>query len=78
MKKYRKGGGLKAQKMTRQKAKLLCKMAEGGEAAMDNIMMSSMEQKMTKGGDAKRVASSADGTSKMQSYKLGGWTHSGK
>lgn len=53
-------------------------MAEGGEAAMDNIMMSSIEQKMTKGGDAKRVASSADGTSKMQSYKLGGWTHSGK
>ena len=52
-------------------------MANGGESALDNIMLSSMEQKMTKGGDAKRVVSKADGTEKLQSYKRGGWTHSG-
>ena len=45
---------------------------------MDNIMMRTIEEKMTKGGDANRLASSADGTSKRQSYKMGGWTHSGK
>jgi len=78
MKKYKKVGGLQPQKMTRQKAKLLCRMADGGEPALDNIMLSSIEQKMNKGNNANRVASSADGTSKMQSYKMGGWTHSGK
>jgi len=78
MKNNSKGGGLKPQKMTRQKAKLLCKMADGGDPAMDNIMMRTIEEKMTKGGDANRLASSADGTSKRQSYKMGGWTHSGK
>ena len=78
MRKNKKGGGLKPRKMTRQKAKLLCKMVDGGEPAMDNIMLSSLEEKMTKGGDANRVASSADGSSQMQAYKRGGWTYSGK
>jgi|TARA_R110002012_G_scaffold109803_3_gene253980 hypothetical protein len=78
MRKNKKGGGLKPQKMTRQKAKLLCRMADGGESAMDNIMLGSLEEKMIKGGDANRVASSADGSSKMQAYKRGGWTYSGK
>jgi hypothetical protein len=77
MKYKKKGGGLNPQKITRQKSKLLCRMANGGESALDNIMLSSMEQKMTKGGDAKRVVSKADGTEKLQSYKRGGWTHSG-
>ena len=51
MRKNKKGGGLKPQKMTRQKAKLLCRMADGGESAMDNIMLGSLEEKMIKGGD---------------------------
>jgi|TARA_B110000259_G_C13838533_1_gene331682 hypothetical protein len=76
MKKYKGGGGLKPQKMTRQKTKLLCKMVDGGQTG--DIMMDSLQQKMTLGSDAKRLAKKADGSEQMQSYKMGGWTHSGK
>ena len=40
MKYKKKGGGLNPQKVTRQKSKLLCRMANGGESALDNIMLS--------------------------------------
>jgi len=40
------------------------------------MMMGSILEKMQKGGNAKRVASKADGTEQLQEYKIGGWTHS--
>ena len=64
---------LPKQKLSRQKTKLL--MRSGGE--LDEIMMASVVEKMNKGGNAKRVVA-RDGKEKMQAYKLGGWTHSGK
>ena len=64
---YMKKGG------SRKDMKLLLKL--GGD--VDEIMMASMEDKMRKGGSAKRVASFASAGSKMQEYKMGGWTHSG-
>jgi len=66
--------GLQSQKMTKQKSKLLCKQG-GGE--LDDIMYGSMVDKMKKGGNAKRLASKADGSESMQEYKMGGWTSSG-
>ena len=68
----KKSRGLKPQKMTKQKAKLL--MRSGGE--LDDMMLGSVVEKMRKGGKAKRLASKADGTEKLQEYKMGGWTHS--
>ena len=65
--------GLPHQKITKQRAKLLCKRA-GGE--LDDIMSNSMIEKMRKGGNAKRLASKADGSESMQEYKMGGWTSS--
>ena len=69
-----KSQGLPYQKLTKQKSKLLCKQI-GGE--LDNIIYGSMIEKMRKGGNAKRLASNADGSENMQEYKLGGWTYSG-
>jgi len=68
----KKHGGLKPQKMTRQKAKLL--MRSGGE--LDEMMLGSIQDKMRKGGNAKRVVKAQNGREKMQAYKMGGWTHS--
>jgi hypothetical protein len=70
----KKSRGLKPQKMTRQKTKLL--MRSGGE--LDDMMLGSVVEKMRKGGKAKRVVKNEDGSEKMQEYKMGGWTHSGK
>ena len=66
--------GLKRQKLTKQRSKLLCKKA-GGE--LDDLMFGSMVEKMQKGGNAKRNAFKG-GTHQesLQDYKLGGWTHS--
>jgi|TARA_B110000977_G_scaffold78459_1_gene105565 hypothetical protein len=65
--------GLQRQKMTKQKAKLMCKQG-GGE--LDDIMYGSMVEKMTKGTKAKRNAYSAEtGVESMQEYGLGGGTH---
>ena len=47
---------------------------DGGE--LNEMMMGSVIAKMREGGNAKRVASKADGTEQLQSYKIGGWTHS--
>lgn len=66
--------GLKPQKITRQQAKLL--MRSGGE--LDDMMLGSVVEKMRKGGKAKRVVKNENGSEKMQEYKMGGWTHSGK
>ena len=63
---------LPKQKMSRQKTKLL--MRTGGE--LDDIMMSSVIEKMRKGGDAERVVRDAEtGYESKQAYKLGGGTH---
>ena len=70
----KKSRGLKHQKMTRQKAKLL--MRSGGE--LDDMMLGTVVEKMRKGGNAKRVVKNKDGSEKMQEYKMGGWTYSGK
>lgn len=67
----KKQGGLKPQKITRQKAKMLLRGAE-----IDGAMLGSLEEKMQKGGDAKRIVKAQGGKEKMQAYKLGGWTHS--
>jgi hypothetical protein len=67
--------GLKQQKLTKQRAKILCKRA-GGE--LDDIMYGSMVEKMNKGGNARRLAAKADGSESMQEYKMGGWTSSRK
>ena len=65
--------GLQRQKMTKQKAKLMCKQG-GGE--LDDIMYGSMVEKMNKGSKAKRNAYSAEtGRESMQEYGLGGGTH---
>ena len=64
---------LPKQKLSRQKTKLL--MRSGGE--LDEIMMSSVIEKMNKGGNAKRIVAK-NGKEKMQSYKMGGWAYSGK
>jgi|TARA_R110000796_G_scaffold140782_1_gene256962 hypothetical protein len=52
------------------------KMLLGGE--MEDISVNTLIEKMTKGGDAKRNAKRADGSSSSQSYKMGGWTASKK
>ena len=66
--------GLPIQKITKQKAKILCR--QGGE--MEDVLYTSMVEKMRKGGNAKRIARDAQsGMETMQEYKLGGWTHSG-
>ena len=67
--------GLQRQKL-KQQAKLLCK-SHGGESGLDNLMFSSIEEKMNKGLKAKRIASNAKGDENYQEYKMGGWTHSG-
>ena len=67
-----KKGCLPKQKLTRQKSKML--MRSGGE--LDDMMMSSIVEKMNKGGDAKRLARDYEtGSESMQEYKLGGGTH---
>ena len=45
---------------------------------MEDISVNTLIEKMTKGGDAKRNAKRADGSSSSQSYKMGGWTASKK
>ena len=64
--------GLQQGKISKQKVKLLCR--EGGE--LDDAMLSSMIEKMRKGGDAMRYASKADGSTKKQAYKMGGYVQS--
>jgi hypothetical protein len=45
---------------------------------MEDVLYTSMVEKMRKGGNAKRIARDAQsGMETMQEYKLGGWTHSG-
>ena len=67
-----KRASLPMQKLTRQKSKML--MRSGGE--LDDMMTSSLVEKMTKGGDAKRLARNYEtGGESMQEYKLGGGTH---
>lgn len=61
--------GLQQGKISKQKVKLLCR--KGGE--LDEAMLSSLIEKMRKGGDAMRYARSADGSTKKQAYKMGGW-----
>lgn len=63
---------LPKQKASKKGGNLLS--SDGGE--LDKMMMGSLLEKMQKGGDARRVASKADGTEKLQEYKIGGWTHS--
>ncbi len=67
-----KAQGLQQSKISKQKVKLLCR--KGGE--LDDAMQGSMIEKMRKGGDAMRYASTADGTTKKQAYKMGGWVDS--
>lgn len=65
--------GLQQQKLTKQKAKLLLRRA-GGE--MEDILYTSMIEKMRQGGDAKRLARDFEtGIETSQAYKLGGGTH---
>ena len=67
--------GLPIQKLTKQKAKILCR--QGGE--MEDVLYTSMVEKMRKGGNAKRIARDAQsGMETMQEYKMGGWTSSKK
>jgi hypothetical protein len=61
--------GLQQGKISKQSVKLLCR--KGGE--IDDAMQGSMVEKMRKGGDAMRYASTADGTRKKQTYKMGGY-----
>jgi hypothetical protein len=63
---------LPMQKEPKSAGKLLS--SNGGE--LNEMMMGSVIAKMREGGNAKRVASKADGTEQLQSYKIGGWTHS--
>lgn len=67
-----KAQGLQQSKISKQKIKLLCR--EGGE--LDDAMQGSMVEKMRKGGDAMRYVSTADGTTKKQAYKMGGYVQS--
>jgi|TARA_R100000084_G_C4633757_1_gene139861 hypothetical protein len=48
----------------------------GGE--LDEMMLGSLVKKMRDGSEAKRVVKASNGKEKMQAYKMGGWTHSGK
>jgi hypothetical protein len=64
--------GLQQGKISKQSMKLLCR--KGGE--IDDAMQGSMVEKMRKGGDAMRYASTFEGTTKKQAYKMGGWVHS--
>ena len=50
------------------------KMLHGGE--MHNITTNSLVDKMQKGVEANRVDKAENGTERMQSYKMGGWTAS--
>ena len=63
---------LPMQKVPKSAGKLLS--VDGGE--LDNMMLGSVISKVQEGGNAKRVARKADGTEKLQAYKIGGWTHS--
>lgn len=67
-----KAQGLQQSKISKQQVKLLCR--EGGE--LDDAMIGSMVEKMRKGGDAMRYATNAEGTTKKQAYKMGGWISS--
>ena len=67
-----KAQGLQQSKVSKQQVKLLCR--KGGE--LDDAMQGSMVEKMRKGGDAMRYATSADGSKQKQAYKMGGWVHS--
>ena len=67
-----KAQGLQQGKISKQKVKLLCR--QGGE--LDDAMQGSMVEKMRKGGDAMRYATNADGITKKQAYKMGGWVQS--
>jgi hypothetical protein len=59
-------------KMSRQKTKML--MRSGGE--LEEIMMSSVIEKMNRGGNAERVVRNNEtGVESKQAYKLGGGTH---
>lgn len=40
------------------------------------MMLGSIQEKMQKGSEAKRVVKSSSGGEKMQAYKMGGWTSS--
>lgn len=64
-----KAQGLQQGKISKQQVKLLCRT--GGE--LDDAIQGSMIEKMRKGGDAIRYASKADGSTKKQAYKMGGW-----
>jgi hypothetical protein len=63
---------LKQGNISRQKAKLL--LRSGGE--LEEMMLGSIQEKMQKGSEAKRVVKSSSGGEKMQAYKMGGWTSS--
>jgi hypothetical protein len=65
--------GLQQSKISKQKVKLLCK--KGGE--INDAMLGSMIKKMRQGGNAVRYVSNADGSTKKQAYKMGGWVYSG-
>jgi hypothetical protein len=67
-----KAQGLQQGKISKQSVKLLCRT--GGE--LDDAMQGSMVEKMRKGGDAMRYASTADGSRKKQAYKMGGYVQS--
>jgi len=67
-----KAQGLQQGKISKQSVKLLCRT--GGE--LDDAMQGSMVEKMRKGGDAMRYAKSADGSTKKQAYKMGGYVQS--
>lgn len=67
-----KAQGLQQGKISKQSVKLLCR--KGGE--IDDAMQGSMVEKMRKGGDAMRYATSADGSKQKQAYKMGGYVQS--
>ena len=67
-----KAQGLQQNKISKQQVKLLCR--KGGE--LDDAMQGSMVEKMRKGGDAMRYATSADGSKQKQAYKMGGYVQS--
>ena len=67
-----KAQGLQQGKISKQQVKLLCR--KGGE--LDDAMQGSMIEKMRKGGDAMRYTTNAEGSTKKQAYKMGGWIHS--
>ena len=67
-----KNKGLQQGKISKQSLKLLCR--KGGE--LDAALEGSMVEKMRKGGDAMRYASTFEGTTKKQAYKMGGYVKS--